>query len=86
MRHFIRRLILSKTNSLAIFQDLTKLNGAPKEMRCNFSGEEGRVAIIEMGCLSLGAGNAWLRVTKHQLKARCEGQRATCKETYPPGG
>ena len=26
------------------------------------------------------------RVTKHQLKARCDGQRATYKDTHPPAG
>lgn len=28
--------------------------------------------------------NARLRVIKHQLKAKCEGQRERHKETHPP--
>lgn len=30
--------------------------------------------------------SARLRVIKHQLKGKCEGQGAAYKETHPPGG
>lgn len=37
-------------------------------------------------CITERQGTGYSPVTEHQLKARCDGQRETYKETHPPGG